>query len=96
MPTTIKITPPNGVQETIEAYENCTVNTSITDRAGSFSLVLPFRFDEDISRFVVGTDVQIDKNGHDFRGWDIKPEEKYIEYYNAVMDLLENVPKRIL
>jgi hypothetical protein len=30
------------------------------------------------------------------RGWDIKPEEKYIEYYNAVMDLLENAPKRIL
>jgi hypothetical protein len=28
------------------------------------------------------------------RGWDIKPEEKYIEYYNTVMNLLENAPKR--
>jgi hypothetical protein len=76
MPTTIKITPPNGVQETIEAYENCTVETSITERAGSFSVDLPFRFDEDVSRFVVGSDVQINQNGHIFRGWVIKPPVK--------------------
>lgn len=30
------------------------------------------------------------------RGWDIKPEEKYTKYYNAVMELLENAPKGIL
>lgn len=28
------------------------------------------------------------------RGWDIEPEEKFIKYYNAVMELLENAPKR--
>lgn len=28
------------------------------------------------------------------RGWDIKPEEKDIECYNAVIELLENAPKR--
>lgn len=30
------------------------------------------------------------------RGWDIEPEEKDMEYYNAVMELLEDAPKRIL
>ena len=28
------------------------------------------------------------------RGWDIKPKAKDEEYYNAVMELLENAPKR--
>jgi hypothetical protein len=61
------------VQEIIGAYESCSVNMSITERAGSFSLTLPFKHDEDISRFVVGSDVQIIQNGHVFRGWVIKP-----------------------
>lgn len=28
------------------------------------------------------------------RGWDIEPKEEYTECYNAVMELLENSPKR--
>ena len=27
------------------------------------------------------------------RGWDIEPEEEHKEYFDAVMDLLENAPK---
>jgi hypothetical protein len=27
------------------------------------------------------------------RGWDIKPKKKHMEYFNAVMELLENAPK---
>lgn len=73
MGTVIKLTPPGGAQETVGAYESCNVNTSITERAGTFSLVLPFRANEDVSRFVVGTDVEITQNGHVFRGWVMKP-----------------------
>ena len=73
MGTIIKITPPSGIQETISTYETCVVNTSITDGAGSFAITLIFEYNEDISRFVVGTDVQIEQNGHVFRGWVIKP-----------------------
>lgn len=28
------------------------------------------------------------------RGWDIKPKKEHIEYFDAVMKLLENAPKR--
>lgn len=28
------------------------------------------------------------------RGWDIEPKNQYIEHFNAVMELLENAPKR--
>ncbi len=31
---------------------------------------------------------------HYSRGWDIKPKAEYKEYFNAVMELLENSPKR--
>lgn len=73
MGTQIKITPPGGTQETIGTYISCNVNTSITDRSGTFTLVLPYKYDYDISRFVTGTDVQINQNGHIYRGWVISP-----------------------
>lgn len=73
MGTLIKITPPGGVQETIRVYESCSVSGSITERAGSFSLQIPYDANEDISRFTVGSDVQITQNNHVFRGWVINP-----------------------
>lgn len=76
MGTIIKITPPGGVQETAGAYESCTVNMSITEKCGSFSITLPFAANDDISRFKVGSDVQITQNGHLFRGWVINPPKK--------------------
>lgn len=76
MGTTIKITPPGQAQQTITAFESCTVNISITERAGSFYLVLPFLNDADISSYVVGSDVEITQDGHVFRGWVIKPPKK--------------------
>jgi hypothetical protein len=64
------------MQQTITAFESCNVNTSITERAGSFSLVLPFLSDTDISNYQVGSDVEITQYGHVFRGWVIKPPKK--------------------
>ena len=76
MGTVIKIIPPNGVKETIKAYESCNVNLSITERAGSFSITLPFLRGSDISKYVVGTDVEITQDDNVFRGWVIKPPKK--------------------
>ena len=76
MGTTIKIKPPNGVEQTVIAYESCTVNESITERAGSFSITLLFLTDTDISQYIMGTNVEINQDGHIFRGWVIKPPKK--------------------
>jgi hypothetical protein len=76
MGTTIKITPPGQAQKTILAYNSCSVNMSVTDRAGSFSLELPFWKDTDISDYVVGSDVEITQDSNIFRGWIISPPTK--------------------
>ena len=71
--TVIRIAPPTGGQYTVYIYENCSVNMSITDRAGEFSITLPFYFETDISSLGVGYDVEINQNGHVFKGWVITP-----------------------
>jgi len=76
MATIIKLTPPNQAQETIVQYSSVQVQQTITDRAGSFTLNIPYEKTTDISRFVVGTDVQITQNGHSFRGFVTQPPLK--------------------
>lgn len=67
--TTIRITPPGGSQQTLETFEQCTVNPSCTSKAGSCALELK-QFDSDlIDAFKVGSDVQIEQAGYKFRGW---------------------------
>ncbi|HAN09359.1 MAG TPA: hypothetical protein DCP90_01965 [Clostridiales bacterium] len=75
--TEIKIKP-TGQQEaeTIVYYDSCRVNSSKTERAGSFSIILPFKKDDDISKYTIGTDVQINQDGHKFRGYVTNPPKK--------------------
>lgn len=70
MGTTIQLTPPNTTAtETIHVYESVSTQQSTTDRAGSFSLVLPFKATADVSAYVVNTDVRITQDSHVFRGF---------------------------
>ena len=78
MSTIIKITPPNQPQEIIINYESCNTDKSITDRAGSFSIAIPILSNTDTTKYVVGTDVLIEQDGHIFRGWVIKPPKKIV------------------
>lgn len=73
MGTIIKITPPGGVEREIKVYEKCTVTLSATNRAGSFSLVLPDLTGSLVDAFPVGSDVWIKQNDHIFRGWVLNP-----------------------
>jgi len=73
MGTTIKITPPGGTEQTIRAYNKCTVTLSATSRSGSFSLELPDTTGALIDVFPVGSDVYIRQNDHVFRGWVLNP-----------------------
>lgn len=73
MGTTIKITPPGGVQREIKVYERCNVTLSATNRAGSFSLVLPDLTGSLVDAFPVGSDVWIRQDDHIFRGWVLNP-----------------------
>ena len=68
--TTIVVTPPSATaSETIKVYESVTTQQSTTDRAGSFSIMLPFHATASLSAYVVGTDVQITQDSHIFRGF---------------------------
>lgn len=67
--TTITLTPPSLPAETIRAYNSVSVQQSTTDRAGSFTLNLPFHSTADITNYSVGTDVQITQGTHNFRGF---------------------------
>lgn len=73
MSTTIKITPPGGEQQEIKVFDSCRVIHSATDRAGSFSLVLPDITGDLVDVFPVGSDVQIFQGQNEFRGWVVKP-----------------------
>ena len=73
MATSITITPPGSAPQTIEAFDKCTVTLSATNRAGSFSLVLPGTTNDIIDAYPVGSDVQITQEGHLFRGWVLNP-----------------------
>jgi len=68
--TTIVITPPSTTaSETIKVYESVTTQQSTTDRAGNFSMALPFHATASLTSLVVGTDVVINQDGHIFRGF---------------------------
>ena len=71
--TQIKITPPSGTEQTINAYEKCTVTLSATNRSGSFTLALPDITGTLVDAFPVGSDVWIRQNDHIFRGWVLNP-----------------------
>lgn len=73
MGTTIKMTPPGGVQQTIKTFDTCQTKVSTTDLAGSFSLALPAFDNFLIDAFPVGSDVEITQDDCLFRGWVIKP-----------------------
>lgn len=73
MGTSIKITPPGGVEREIRVYEKCTVTLSATSRSGSFSLVLPDLTGSLVDAFPVGSDVWIRQGDHIFRGWVLNP-----------------------
>lgn len=73
MPTTIQITPPGGVVNTIRQYNKCSVTLSATNRAGAFVLQLPSVTGDLADAFLVGSDVQITQDGHKFRGWVLNP-----------------------
>lgn len=76
MSTTIQLTPPSATgATTILVYESVTTQESITDRAGSFNLSLPFVATSDITAYVVGTDVQITQDSHVFRGFVKNPPQ---------------------
>lgn len=75
MTTTIKITPVNGTQQTLRSYEQCTVNLSATDRAGSFSLSFKDTGSNLVDLFPIGSDVQIIQDDHTFRGWMLNPSK---------------------
>lgn len=67
--TTIILTPPSLPAVTIQAYNSVSTQQSTTDRAGSFTLSLPFHSTADITAYSVGTDVQITQGTHNFRGF---------------------------
>jgi len=73
MTTTIKITPPGGVQQVIPVYETCETRLSATDRAGSFNLTIPAYDSTLVDVFPVGSDVQITQDDNEFRGWVVRP-----------------------
>ena len=73
MATTIKITPPGGIEQEIRVYEKCTVTLSATNRSGSFTLMLPDTTGALVDAFPVGSDVWIRQNDHIFRGWVLNP-----------------------
>lgn len=58
-----------SAQETIKAYESVSIQQSTTDRAGTFTIILPFHATASTTAYVVGTDVQIQQEDHHFRGY---------------------------
>lgn len=76
MATFIMLTPPGQAPEVITVYDSVSLSQSMTDRAGSFSISLPVLKSVDITRFVVGTDVFITQESHNFRGYVTNPPVK--------------------
>jgi hypothetical protein len=76
MATTIKIIPPQGMEQEIRVWEKCTVRMSATSKVGSFSLVIPDNDGALVDAFPVGSDVSIVQNGHIFRGWIMNPAKR--------------------
>lgn len=76
MGTTIKIIPPQGLEQTINTYEKCTVTLSATSKIGSFSLALADTTGDLVDAFPVGSDVSIVQNNHIFRGWILNPTKQ--------------------
>lgn len=73
MATTIKITPPGGTQRILKSYNSCSVSLSSSDRSGSFALSFSGVDSGLVDFFPVGSDVQIEQDGHLFRGWVLNP-----------------------
>ncbi|MHB1651386.1 MAG: hypothetical protein ACYCVD_02780 [Desulfitobacteriaceae bacterium] len=84
MSTQIFITPPNGTTDEIKVYDKCSTRSSATDKAGSFSLILP-SFDKSLfDKYVLGADVRIIQDDSVFRGWALNPVKRKSGQLNAV------------
>lgn len=75
MTTSIVITPPGGTAITLQSYDQCNVNYSATNRAGTFSLKFRATDSVLVDSLPVGSDVVITQDGHVFRGWIINPQK---------------------
>ena len=84
MGTRIFITPPGGTTEEINVYDACSTRSSITDKAGSFSLSLPSFSKNIFDKYVLGSDVRIIQEDSVFRGWTLNPVKRKSGRLNAV------------
>src|SRR5690606_2851655 len=73
MDTTIKITPPNGIPQTIHVYDQVKVKRSSTNRSGSYSITMRAPDSNIIDAFPIGSTVEIIQDGHQFRGFVLNP-----------------------
>lgn len=76
MGTSIRITPPGGVPQEIHWYDSVTVKRSSTNRAGSYSITMRAPDSSIIDAFPIGSVVEIEQDGHKFRGWVLNPAKK--------------------
>lgn len=76
MATTLQITPPGGVTDTIIMFSRCTVTLSTTSKTGSFSVDLEGTDESIYDKYPIGSDVRINMDGNVFRGWVLNPTKQ--------------------
>ena len=76
MSTIIRITPPGGEPQEIHWYDSVTVKRSSTNRVGSYSITMRAPDSSIIDAFPIGSVVEIEQDGHLFRGWVLNPAKQ--------------------
>jgi len=71
--TSIMVTPPNGTAYQIRLYDSVSVRHSSSDRSGEYSITMRNNNSNLIDSFPIGSDVQINQDGYEFRGWVLNP-----------------------
>lgn len=76
MSTQIFITPNGSVEEELLIYESLSIQDSLTDRASTCNITMPYHKTTDITRFTVGSQIRVITNGTEFKFWLVKPPLK--------------------
>ena len=84
MATKIYITPPGEPEQELVIYDSCKVTMSVTDRAGSISIVSTSLDDSFFDKFTVGSDIRIVQDGNMSRGWILNPPRNISDGLNNI------------
>lgn len=76
MATSIRITPPGGITQEIHVYDSVRVSRSSTNRSGTYSIQMRSPDSDIVDAFPIGSVVEIEQDGHKFRGWVLNPAKR--------------------